>query len=150
VTTPKYDPQRDKLYYLEAEINGSWGIDTGSRSKLLTALGKMSRYYNVPEPKLILTRNMTEVDAGWWDEDAGSIVLHKGRSGANLHILIHEFSHLVTDYYYDDAEPHGKEFAAVYMHLLDKYHILPHKCFRMLARKYRLKIGRRFRPDAIK
>lgn len=144
---PKSDPQRDKVYWLEAEINGTWNIDAASRSSLTYALGKLSRHYRVPEPGLKIVSKKGG-DSGWYEDE--TIVLNRAMGGANLHVLIHEFAHYVTDCYYEDVENHGPEFAAIYMYLLDKYSILPHECFRLLARKHRVRIGRRFRPRAFR
>lgn len=121
------------------------------RSALMYALGKFCRYYRVPVPNLrIGNRSGKNEDAGWYDMQAEAIWLNRGKGGANMHVLLHEFAHYVTNYFYEDIEDHGPEFVAVYMHLLDKYSILPHKCFRLLARKHRVKIGRRFRPRAFR
>ena len=143
---PKSDPQRDNVYWLEAEINGNWNIDRAPREALLFAIKRLARYYHLPEPKLVLSGTMGE-DAGWYGNN--TIYLNRTK-GANVHTLIHEFSHHVIETYYEEFEPHGREFVGVYMHLLDKYSILPHECFRLLAKKHRIKIGRRFRPRAFK
>ena len=148
---PKSDPQRDNVYWLEAEINGAWQVDSASRGSLLFVLGKLSRYYRVSVPTLrIGNKKGRNADAGNYDSHTETIWLNRGEGGANVHVLIHEFAHHVIECYYEDVEDHGKEFVGVYMHLLDKYSILPSQCFRLLAKKYKLKIGRKYRPKAFR
>ena len=62
--------------------------------------------------------------------------------------LLHELAHFLVDEFYTDVEHHGPEYVAIYMHLLDRWKYLPNRCFRLLAKKHRLKIGRRYRPVA--
>lgn len=151
---PASDPQREAVYDLQAEFAGAWGVDRGSRAALETYLAKAARYYRVDPPKLVISRrhyrHAGEYVTAEWDRGNEAIILYPKGHGDNIQCLLHEFSHYVVDQYYDDAEDHGPEFCAVYMHLLDKYCIFPASCFRLLARKYRVKIGRRFRPSALK
>ena len=150
---PKSDPQREKVYDLQAEFAGAWGVDRGSRATLQTYLAKVARYYRLNPPSLVISDRPTtyagEYAAAEWDRAGERIILFRKGHGDNFQCLLHEFAHYVIDQYYDGAEDHGPEWVAVYMHLLDKYSILPHECFRLLAKKYRVKIGRRFRPKTL-
>jgi hypothetical protein len=144
---PKSDPQRDNIYWLEAEINGAWNIDSSTRTLLRFVADKVCRYYDV-DPVLVLTVNSSDKDAAWYM--CGKIYLNRSYGGANMHVLLHELSHHIVDEVYEDAENHGPEFAAIYMHLLDKYCILPFEYFKLLAKKHKVKIGRKYRPIAFK
>jgi predicted SprT family Zn-dependent metalloprotease len=64
-------------------------------------------------------------------------------------VLLHELTHYIIDRIYVGHEDHGKQFAGVYMHLLDKYRIIPSIAFRAIAKKHRVKIAGKFKPGAI-
>ena len=64
--------------------------------------------------------------------------------------LLHELAHYIVDSTYVNHQSHGKQFVGVYMHLLDKYRIMPNCAFRALAKKCKVKIAGRFKPDAIR
>lgn len=78
------------------------------------------------------------------------IRLNRGFHGANLVTLLHELAHYIVDDTYEYHEDHGKKFAGVYMHLLAQYRVLPSACFRLLAKKWRVKIAGKFKPGAIR
>jgi len=144
---PKADPQRDNVYWLEAEFNGWWHHVRSPRDKLLDYVTAVCKYYGVEEPKVVISRRK-EVNCDG-DYLHSVITLYVGR-GDNPGVLMHELAHHVIDELYEDVEAHGPEFCAVYMHLLDKWCFLPNEEFRRLAKKYKLRIGRRYRPRAFK
>lgn len=147
---PKSDPQRDYLYWLEAEINGWWAHSSATTKELESLLLLICKYYKVEPPKLKVIRNKRVSEAGHYDWHEDLITLNRSREGANAMVLCHEASHYLTDCFYTDVTHHGPEFVAIYMHVLDHFAFLPHECFRLLAKKHRVKIGRRFRPHAFK
>lgn len=140
---PKADPQRDDLYWLEAEFNGWWRMTRSTRSTLLGLVTAVCKYYRVDEPRLILSRKNDGDDGDYLH---GEIALYA--CGQNPGVLLHELAHHIVDELYEGVENHGPEFCAVYMHLLDKWSFLPHEEFRRLAKKYKVVIGRRYRPNA--
>ena len=142
---PKADPQCQGLYWLEAEFNGWWGLVRSPRSTLLDLTTDVCKYYKVDPPKVVISRRKgVKLDGDYLHS---VITLYAGR-GDNPCVLIHELAHHVTDEFYDDTENHGPEFMAIYMHMLDRWAFLPHEEFRRLAKKYKLRIGRRYRPRA--
>lgn len=141
---PKSDPQRDNLYWLEAEFNGWWHCCRSSRAALNDIAEAVCKYYRIDAPRIIISRKSATYDGEYLH---GEITLYAGR-GDNPGVLMHELAHHVIDELYEDVESHGQEFVAVYMHLLDNWGFLPHQEFRRLAKKYKLRIGRRFRPIA--
>lgn len=147
---PKSDPQRDNVYWFEAEINGWWCFSSATTKELQSLLIMICKYYGVDVPRFRVIRNRESSDAGWWDHDRDEIVLNRYREGANAGVLVHETAHYLVDCFYTDVESHGPEFVAIYMHLLDNYRLLPNKCFRLLAKRYRLRIGRKYRPIAFR
>lgn len=147
---PRSDPQRDKVYDLETNINGWWTYSSIPTKELLAFLVAVCKYYRVDIPKLRVIRDRKCGDTAWYDHAADEIVLNRSREGTNVGVLCHEAAHYLIDCFYTDTEVHGPEFVAIYMHLLDHFCLLPHTCFRLLAKKYRLRIGRRYRPNAFK
>ncbi len=147
---PKSDKQRDNVYYLEAEINGWWAMCSSTTKDLEGLLMMVCRYYKVDVPRFRVVRDKKIGDAGWHDPERDEIVLNRSQEGANAMVLCHEAAHYLVDYFYEDRESHGPEFVAIYMHLLDRYQLLPHECFRLLARKHKVRIGRKYRPIAFK
>jgi len=145
---PKADPQVDALYSLESEINGAWAFASAPTRQLETLLLMVCKYYAVSPPRLRVVRDRSNGDDAWYINDDELIVLNRSREGANGMVLLHEVSHYLTDCFYTDVENHGREFIAIYMHLLDYYCFIPHRCFRLMAKTHRLKIGRRYRPVA--
>lgn len=147
---PKSDPQCDSVYWLEAEINGWWAFSSATTKELQSLLIMVCKYYGVDVPRFRVIRNRGCAFAGWYDHDRDEIVLNRCREGANAGVLVHETAHYLVDCFYTDVENHGPEFVAIYMHLLDNYRLLPHRCFRLLAKTQRLRIGRKYRPVAFK
>jgi hypothetical protein len=145
---PKTDPQRDNLYYLEAEINGWWRHSCAPTSAMESLLMLVCKYYNVETPRFRVANSVKIAHAGEYDPEREEIVLNRRRDGCNAMVLCHELAHYLVDCFYADAQDHGPEFCAIYMHLLDEFCLLPHRCFRLMAKTHRLRIGRRYRPQA--
>jgi len=147
---PKSDPQRDELYWLEAEINGWWTYSSATTKELETLLNSICLYYSVELPRFKVVRNRRWADSAEYDPNTETVTLNRSREGANAMVLCHECAHYITSCFYSHVEPHGKEFVAIYMHILDHFCFLPHRCFRMMAKSHRLKLARRYRPKAFK
>ena len=142
---PKADPQREDLYWLEAEFGGWWHHVRSTRQQLNDLVTAVCKYYRVEPPRLVISRKQANHDGDYADN---VITLYSG--GDNVGVLMHELAHHVTDEFYPEAQNHGPEFCAIYMHLLDKWAWLPNEEFRRLAKKYKVKIGRRYRPIAFR
>jgi hypothetical protein len=136
------------------------GITVGhlcSRAHLVELVEHACKYYHLPPLKLRIV-NREEPEEGWedlawvsfWENGKIELFLNRKQYGCNMLTLMHELAHYITDSYYEDHQDHGRQFAAIYMHLLDKYKLMPSPCFRLLAKKYGVKIAHRFRPDAIR
>lgn len=141
-TMPRSD---EGIYALEAEFSGHCDHATATKQTLESLAADVCRYYvtDVPTIRFINTRKNLHI--AWFDTE---IVLNRAREGANGMTLLHELAHFLVDEFYTGVEHHGPEFVAIYMHLLDRWKYLPNRCFRLLAKKHRLKIGRRYRPVA--
>lgn len=145
---PKRDPQRDGVYSIESGFNGAWKFCRTSRADLAGLLACVGRYYRLDPPKLKVVQRIPGGHAGQYGED--EIELSRDGEGTNPMVLLHECGHWLVDELYEgkDVEDHGPEFAAILMHLYDKFSIIPNECFRMLAKKYKVKLARRYRPRA--
>lgn len=135
----------DALYSLEEEFSGPCDHSTSTKMQLDSLTADVCLYYAVDPPNVRTINTRKNTCVGWWD---GEIVLNRAREGVNGMMLLHELAHFLVDEFYTGVEHHGPEFVAIYMHLLCRWKYLPNRCFRMLAKKHRLKIGRRYRPVA--
>lgn len=135
------------LYALEDAISGHCAHSTATKQVLESLAEEVCMYYgtDVPTIRFINTRRNTHT--AWFDHE---IVLNRAREGANGMALLHELAHYLTDEFHSDVTQHGPEYAAIYMHLLDRWKYLPNRCFRLLAKQHRLQIGRRYRPTAFR
>lgn len=154
----KSDPQRSRFYKMEREFVGTAVHHKVSRVHLREVADHACRYYRVPLIRIVVFNdplNRIFGESVSFSIDGGPafghvIRLNRGFHGANVATLLHELSHHVIDNIYEGHHSHGKKFVGIYMHLLDKYRVLPAVAFRALAKKYRIEIAGRFKPDAIR
>lgn len=159
----KKDPQARKLYKMEREFCGTSIYHHVKRVDLLTILNHACRYYGVMIPKLTLGSNSKDkvfgrsyVTIHYREDDSvefmdeHEIWLNRAYHGDNVAVLLHELAHHIVDQRFDRAYDHGKTYCAIYMHLLDKYRLLPSVCFRVLAKRRGIEIAQRFRPEAVR
>lgn len=155
---PVNDPQRVRLYRLEREYVGASVNHKVSQQHLREISAHVCAYYQIEPiqvvvfdaPSLRLFGEYTYYECANNDRYFESIRLNRGFHGANATTLMHELAHYITDNTYEDHQGHGKKFVGVYMHLLDKYRILPSVAFRALAKKWGVKIAGKFKPNAIR
>ena len=128
------------------------------RRDLQVVADHVCRYYCIPSIRVVVYNDPDERSMGEferWVHHDGTITdqkirLNRGFHGANVCVLLHELAHYVVDDTYDNIEPHGKQFVGIYMHLMDKYRVIPNCAFRALAKKCRVSIGGKFKPAAIR
>ncbi len=152
------DPQRSRFYKMEREFVGCSVYHKVSRDDLETIMRHACSYYRIKAPKLVVYSKPEERVFGRSEYDEmpdGSLAnfeirLNRGFHGANVCTLLHELAHYIVDNTYENHHGHGKKFVGVYMHLLDKYRVLPAVAFRALAKKWRIEIAGKFKPDAIR
>lgn len=106
------------------------------RKVLEDILTHASRKYRVPRPKLKVIRK-PKLRVFGWSEGPG-ITLNESFHGHNIHTLLHELAHWITDHVFEDEEyhAHGPQFCTIYMHLLAGYRVLPVTGFRELANQW--------------
>jgi hypothetical protein len=129
---------------MEAEYNGWWRMVRSPRHCLEDLVTAVCKYYKCEVPRLVVSRKKMSYEGDYADR---VITLYAGM-GDNPGVLLHELAHHLVDEFYPEAQNHGPEFCAIYMHLLDKWGFLPNEEFRRLAKKYKVRIGRRYRPKA--
>lgn len=146
---PLNDPQRDSIYSIESEFSAAWKYARTSRALLEGLISQVGNYYGFPSthhPTLKIVQRIKGGHAAQYGDDI--VELSREGDGTNPLVLLHELTHWLVDELYDGVEDHGPEFAAIQMHLFDKFSILPHACYRLLAKKWRVKLARRYRPRA--
>lgn len=143
---------------MEREFVGCSIYHKVSRDDLETIMRHACAYYRIPAPKLVIYNNPADRKFGESEYMLHSdgamtdfkIRLNRGFHGANVVTLLHELAHYIVDNTYEGHHGHGKKFVGVYMHLLDKYRVLPAVAFRALAKKWRIEIAGKFKPAAIR
>jgi hypothetical protein len=135
----------EALYALEEEFSGPCDHSTATKAQLDSLTIDVCNYYAVEVVNVRFINTRRNMHSAWYTDE---IVLNRAREGANGMALLHELAHYLVDQFYTGVEHHGPEWCAIYMHLLDRWRYLPNRCFRLLAKKHRLKIGRRYRPVA--
>ncbi len=129
-----------------------------SRGNLQIIVDHACRYYHIASVRVVVYNDPNDRSMGEFERheyEDGTMVnpklrLNRGFHGANVGVLLHELAHYIVDNTYVSHQPHGKQFVGVYMHLLDKYRIMPGCAFRALAKKCKVKIAGKFKPDAIR
>lgn len=129
-----------------------------SRADLQTVADHACKYYrikpirvvvfNAPEQRVFGSFNYCEDETG---EPYNQVIrLNSGFHGANVTTLLHELAHYIVDSTYEGHAGHGKKFVGVYMHLLEKYRIIPSDAFRVIAKRRGIEIAGKFKPAAIR
>jgi hypothetical protein len=143
---------------MEREFIGTSVYHKVRRADLQAVSDHACRYYRISCVRIVVYDNPDDGTMGMYERyeyDDGTVTnakirLNRGYHGANIAVLVHELAHYIVDNTYSGHEPHGKQFIGVYMHLLDKYRIMPCCAFRALAKKHKVKIAGKFKPDAIR
>jgi hypothetical protein len=137
----KSDPQRHRLYRMERDFIGAF-IDANTKRKTLEHIVTHAcNKYKIRRPKLRVVKRPDRV-FGWCTDE--ELYLNRDFHGNNIGTLLHELAHWVVDEVFDTAEEvngcHGPQFAAIYMHLLVGYKVLPEVAFRYLADEWQVAI----------
>lgn len=153
IYSPKSDPQRGLLCRVERELNGNSIGHVASHEYLCKLSNKICRYYRVPALEIHIANKPKQREYAWVEYTTGKndhkVFLNRAFDGQNAMTLLHELAHYVTDCNFKNHENHGKEFVAIYMHLLHKYKILPQDAFRVIARRWNIQIGNEYLPCAL-
>ena len=129
-----------------------------SRSNLQVIADHACRYYKISPIRIIVYRDPEDCVMGEYtrlEHEHGeitnlSIRVNRDFYGDNVATMLHELAHYIVEHTYTDSQSHGVQFVGIYMHLLDKYRIMPNCAFRALAKKCKVQIAGKFKPDAIR
>ena len=135
------DPQRQLLFSLEGELIGMCIHTHCKREHLEAVIRHACRKYEVSEPVFKIVYKKQRIFGWCYDNDDG-IWLNAAFHGDNLHTLLHELGHWITDKIHDkDLPDHSPEFVKIYAELLDAYKLIPLDAFRVVAKRWGLKIA---------
>ncbi len=155
IRSPKCDPQRGPLYKAEREFEGCSTQHVASRDYLRALMRRVCNYYCVDPPALKFVNRPEQREYAWVYFSANSefedseIFLNRGFHGQNAMTLVHELAHHIVDLHFDHHESHGPEFCAVYTHLLHKYNLIPQDAFRVVLKRWGVKIGNEYLPATL-
>lgn len=142
---------------LEREFAGCSVNHSATIKDLQVVLNHACRYYRIKPPKLRSYNDPSDRCFGYSESDIVDgvrtnphIFLNTGFHGKNMFTLLHELAHYITDYTWVGHSGHGPKFVGVFMHLLDKYRIVPSDAFRTVAKRRHIKIAGKFKPGAIR
>lgn len=136
--SPKSDPQRDRVYRMEhKELAGHYSHKVTQRSlRLVTKL--LCKVYDLKRPTVIVR---AESDyRGSYDPET-TVVRLDPQQGRNYLTLCHELAHYVVHQQNPKAHDHGPTWMRVYTAMLDAVGIMPKEGMRVLARRYKIRIG---------
>lgn len=142
---------------MEREFAGVTVHHEVPEAELETVMKHVCRYYRIRPPRFCVYNDPNDKTFGESVSDMvdgartnPKIRLNRGFHGANLMTLLHELAHYIADYTWPGHEGHTPKFVAIYMHLLDKYRVIPSDAFRLVAKRRNVKIAGRFKPGAIR
>lgn len=136
--SPVSDPQRNLLYRMEYEALGARGYEGLTRADVRQFARGTCRSLGVPQAVIRFS------DIGAWSGEYGEGVVtlnHKRKGALCLLTIAHELGHhvhcaLAPE---NDHEPHGPQFLAAYMAVLDNGRVLPVVGMRAILDFYKLR-----------
>lgn len=144
------DPQKLWLVKAEREFCGVSVEHTASRDHLHDILNHASRYYHI-KPVVIKLYEKKNKEYGYIICTDREIGLNTLEDGVNAATLLHELAHMICwDTYGSGIEDHGPEFVAILAHLFDKYRVIPEDCFRLICKRWSVKVGPAGSPGELK
>lgn len=138
--SPKSDPQQYRVYRMENEAIGGRAYMRLERDVIASLVRSVCRNYRVPQVKLEW-KNLGKWAAEWED---GIIRLNTRKGTASDVLTItHELGHHIHAYLSDGAdelhEPHGPEFMACHMSVLDTCRVIPVVGMRAICDHYQVR-----------
>lgn len=132
------DPQVQRVYTMEAEEFGSHTHAVLPLKRIRSYIRQTCTEFAVPQAKFRI-RKKRGCGGSW---RIGSIQLCP-KNGRNALTVMHELTHHILAYRHPRAQDHGPTFCAYYSYLLDAWRIVPIAGFKVAARKYQVKVGKR-------
>lgn len=137
---PRTDPQRNRLYRLELECLGARGYVTLTQSRIRQFARSICRQYGVPQ--VPVTFDDLGVWGGEWCPDKGITISRRKSNSRDLITIAHELAHHVHDHFEPADQlqaPHGPQFMACYMSILDTARIIPVRAMKVICDQYRVR-----------
>ena len=144
----KIDPETKRLYKMEGTF--MTGNMTGklSLAKCQEIADKVCRRWRVPPVKVRFRKHRYWYGEYFCMSDVMNLYDHEDRQrpghGRNMVTLLHELAHHIDDWKVDcrpSSPSHGPSFAAIAMELYDHYKVLPADAFKLLAKRFKVKIA---------
>lgn len=137
--SPASDPQQYRLYRMESEAIGARGYVRLTQSTLARFVRSLCREYRMPVPTLRFG-DIGKWGAEWHPDSVITINTQRNKN-RDLLTLTHELGHHLHDHLAPDAEhePHGPQFMACYMSLLDTARIIPVVGMRAICDHYKVR-----------
>ena len=119
------------------------GRITQVQAKIL--IREVRRLYDLPRISLKLKNFPTSKDCAWvksWfeadHEISSSIITFSGVNPLCIHTLLHELTHIITDYIYrhDKTQTHGPEFVGIMSWLFDYFRVIPADALGVILRRH--------------
>jgi hypothetical protein len=136
--SPKKDPQRNEVYRWEekfAHLFYQHGMSSRDVGRLVRSV---ATYYGISKPKLLRFRGGSTAPTAYaWDH--GVIELNTSLAEFTGPLLAHELAHVICAAYGYEEPDHGPIWFGTYLHLLDRYKMIPKDASVPSARKARLK-----------
>ena len=136
----KSDPQRYRLYFMERTLLGNI-MEHQCKSKYIQAIvDRACDNFCVPPAAVSIVHRPKIRIWGWQLFDR--LTFNRGFGGCNIHIVLHEVAHYITDELTEGADGvqnHGPEFVGVYRALMDQFNVIPNCAFDALCSRWNLK-----------
>jgi hypothetical protein len=121
--SPKFDPQRNEVYRWEKNFSQLF-YDHAMTKRSAHALAlAMANYYKIKKPRLDSIKVGRAYTAAADGQD--SIEVNTDMAQWTGPVIAHEMAHVICHAYGADEPPHGPKWLAVYLHLMDKFNIMP-------------------------
>ena len=134
----EYYPKRKREFSYAGRIR--WG----EAERLVR---KVRRQFALPPIKLSRACHNTTLHPAWVDfivYDDGSpasaeITFDTHHEPVTVSTVLHELAHVITDFYFEHTEDHGREFVGVLSWLYDYYQVIPADAFAVSLRRHGVK-----------
>ena len=145
--SPKSDPQQYRLYRMENEAIGACKAYRLSKTAIRAVIKAVCKNYGVPEPR-IYWQDLGRWAAEWREHDLSmdgpsTIAFNTIKGTARDALTVtHELAHHIHYWLGEGAEgqePHGPEFMACHMSILDSRRMIPVAGMRAVCEKYKIR-----------
>lgn len=138
--SPKSDPQQYRVYRMENEAIGARRYARMTRELMRSLARSVCRVYSVPQVKMVW-RDLGKWAAEW---DNGTLTFNPRKGTSNDVVTVtHELAHHIHYCFGGDAaeeqEPHGPEFMACHMSVLDTCRVVPIEGMRAVCEKWKVR-----------